>query len=143
MKLHLLAFILCALSVVSDAQKKKTGVSNKKGGGDCLYQGRKVCSGAVVAVLQYSKLVRVCDRGVLRYKQRRLIDKNSPERIGGQTRKEDCTAYGQLFCDGDVVKRFTSLVRVCEKGVLKFKSKSQQDKKEEGDVRQEEKVRVS
>ena len=61
----------------SFAQKKK------KGGGDCLYQGRKVCTGAVVTILQYSKLVRVCDRGVLRYKQSRLVSNNSIVRIGG------------------------------------------------------------
>ena len=54
-----------------------------QGGGDCLYQGRKVCSGAVVTILQYSKLVRVCDRGVLRYKQSRLVDNNSIVRKGG------------------------------------------------------------
>ena len=52
-----------------------------------------------MTVLQYNKLVRVCDRGVLRYKQRRLIDKNSPERLGGQTRKEgtDILIYGMEF----------------------------------------------
>ena len=59
-----------------------------QGGGDCLYQGRKVCSGAVVTVLQYSKLVRVCDRGVLRYKQSRLVGNNSPKRIGGVASKK-------------------------------------------------------
>ena len=31
---------------------------------------------------------------------------------------------------------------MCEKGVLKFKSKSQLDKKESGDVRQEEKEKA-
>ena len=47
-----------------------------------------MCSGAVVKTLKYSKLVRVCDRGVLRYKQNSQIDKNSPMRIGGQASTE-------------------------------------------------------
>ena len=49
----------------------------------------------------------------------------------------DCTLYGQLYCDGDVVKTFTSLVRVCERGVLKYKKKSQLYTKDEEDIRQE------
>merc|ERR1712013_925769 len=107
MKLIFIVMIMWALCVCSSGQKNKKGLVNKKGGGDCLYQGRKVCSGAVVTILQYSKLVRVCDRGVLRYKQSRLVDSNSHKRIGGVAIKKDCTAYGQLFCDGDVVKTFT------------------------------------
>ena len=44
-----------------------------------------MCSGAVVKT--FTSIVRVCDRGVLKYKQSRQVDKNSPMRIGGQASK--------------------------------------------------------
>ena len=36
--------------------------------GDCKYLGKRVCNGSIVTTLKYTKLVRVCQDGKLKYK---------------------------------------------------------------------------
>ena len=52
-------------------------------GGDCKYQGKRVCSGSIVKTFKYSKLVRVCENGVLRYKQSNKVKSTAPRRGPG------------------------------------------------------------
>ena len=48
----------------------------------------------MVRKLRLNKLVRVCERGVLKYRQTSKIAKNSPVREGGKTSKEGMKSRG-------------------------------------------------
>eukprot|EP00090_Calanus_glacialis_P012295 TRINITY_DN20793_c0_g1_i1.p1 TRINITY_DN20793_c0_g1~~TRINITY_DN20793_c0_g1_i1.p1 ORF type:complete len:137 (-),score=31.28 TRINITY_DN20793_c0_g1_i1:205-615(-) len=101
--MRLFLLVIWTLVLASLGQKKNTRLTSKKVGGDCKYQGRRVCSGSIVKTFKYSKLVRVCDRGVLRYKQSKDV-KDAPRRGPGvEGSQDDCVWYGQVFCGGDVV----------------------------------------
>merc|ERR1712045_335387 len=75
----------------------------KLGGKDCSSKGEKVCNGAVIKEIG-TKLVKICSDGKIKTKTRKSVGEGYPL-VGRDTGPgKDCTWYGTVFCDGDVVE---------------------------------------
>merc|ERR1712098_824609 len=89
--LSLLLLPVCSLRMV------------KLGGKDCKYAGTKICNGAVTKELG-STLVKVCSDGRIKTKLRKTVGEGFPLYGRDTGPGKDCTWYGTVFCDGDVVE---------------------------------------
>merc|ERR1719318_2293406 len=75
----------------------------KLGGKDCKYKGSSVCNGAVTKEIG-TKYLQICTNGKLKLKKKKDVVAGFPL-VGRDTGPgKDCTWYGTVFCDGDVVE---------------------------------------
>ena len=75
----------------------------KLGGKDCKFKGASVCNGAVTKEIG-SKLVKICTDGKIKLKRKAEVAKGYPL-VGRDTGEgKDCTWYGTVFCNGDLVE---------------------------------------
>merc|ERR1711935_254052 len=106
LSLFLLVLVLCKARMV------------KLGGKDCEDEGQRVCNGAVTQ--EKGKFVKICINGKIKTKLKTKVPKDYPL-VGRDTGPgKDCTWYGTVFCDGDVVEdlhRWTFLMK-CSKATF-------------------------
>ena len=96
-------------------------------GGDCEFEGGKVCHGAITKAK--GKFLEVCTRGKLRNKLARKVKKGAPM-VGKDTGPGfDCNWYGTVYCNGDVVQdlyRWWFLMK-CSAGIMRVYSRSYEE----------------
>ena len=82
--------IIALSSSVGGQRRRNSYLSQERG--DCQYQGRRVCNGAIVKTFRFSSLARVCQDGRLRVKKTKDItaaEFSLSERISGK-KGEEC-----------------------------------------------------
>ena len=73
------------------------------GGKDCKYKGAKICNGAVTKEIG-TKYVKICSDGRIGRKKTKSVGKGYPLVDRDTGPGKDCTWYGTVFCDGDLVE---------------------------------------
>merc|ERR1711892_1294994 len=84
----------------------------------CKFKGKEICEGAVAKELK--KMVRICSGGKLKYKLKSQVKSGYPL-AGGE-----CVWYGEVLCDGVVVKDLRSwwFLSKCSKNRMTVVSRS-------------------